>query len=120
MKTIVDLTDGLTIGDKQHTRVELKEYSAGDLMDACDAAEKMVYTEAGPVLVASPTRMDMELLCRQIVKIGEHDGPLSIMEIRKLSGGDLAKLQIAAALLDAGASKASTMRGRPDGSQGPD
>jgi phage FluMu protein gp41 len=64
--------------------------------------------------------MDMELLCRQIVKIGEHPGPLSIAEIRKLSGTDLALLQGAASALDAGASKALAKRGRHDGSQGSD
>ncbi|MBA3027439.1 MAG: hypothetical protein FP814_09810 [Desulfobacterium sp.] len=120
-QTTIDLKDGLIIGDKKHTLAEIKEYTAGDLLDACDAAEKIVYTvDAAPILVSSPTRMDMELLCRQIVRIGEHPGPLSMNEMRKLSGTDLALLQGAAAALDAGASKAIAKRGRHGGSQGSD
>lgn len=117
MNTTVSLNKGLTIGDVTHTVAELKEYTAGDLIDACNAAEKVVYTEAGPVLIASPIVMDMELLCRQIVRVGSHEGPLTMGELRRLSASDLTKLQIAAKSLDAGAVNMAAIRGRNDGSQ---
>lgn len=113
------LLDGLTIGEKKHTAAELREYTAGDLIDAVDAGEKLVPMPDGPALVVSPSRVDLELLCRQIVRIGEHKGPLSLSELRRLSGRDLAALQSVAKQLDAGASiSASAQRGRVDGSEG--
>jgi len=118
--TIIQLKDGLTIGDENHTEAEIREYTAGDLIDACSAAEKVVYTENGPIMVASPTMMDMGLLARQIVRIGEHKGPLTMNELRKLSGRDIALLQAASSIMDAGAAKTAAQRGRSDGSQGTD
>lgn len=116
----VTLINGLTIGDKTHTEAELREFTAGDMIDACDAAEKVVPSENGPILVASPSRVDMELLCRQIVRIGDHKGPLSLAELRRLSGTDLAALQAAAACLESGAAAAAQQRGRLAGSQATD
>ena len=121
MATITrELQDGLTIGDKKHTRAEIREYTAGDLIDASSAAERVVYTDAGPVFVTSPTLMDMELMTRQVVRIGEHKGPLSIAELRKLSGRDLMTLQMMVKALDSGAANEVASRGRSDGSQGAD
>lgn len=119
MATIdIELKDGLQIGEVIHKTALLREYTAGDLIDACSAAEKVVYTDQGPVIVASPTRTDMELLCRQIVSIGDYQGPLSMTALRHLSGRDLAELQKAAKALDAGANDAIQKRGRDNGSQG--
>lgn len=118
--TTINLRDGLTIGDITHKKAELCEYSAGDLIDACKAAEKVIPTERGPVIAASPIRTDMELLCRQVVRIGDHQGPLSMAELRKLSGNDLALLQYAASNLESGAAQAAELRGRISGSQGAD
>ncbi len=118
--TTIMLADGLTVGDVAHKLVELKEYTAGDLIDACAAAEKVVYTEQGPALVASPTVTDMELLRRQIVRIGDHKGPLSMAELRRLSGRDLDALRNASGALDHGAALAAANRGRLAGSQGTD
>ncbi|BBO75194.1 hypothetical protein DSCW_26110 [Desulfosarcina widdelii] len=118
MATIsVPLKDGLKIGNAVHKDAELREYTAGDMIDACAAAEKVVATPAGPALVASPTMTDMELLCRQIVRIGDHKGPLALAEMRNLSGRDLAALQGAAEALDSGADQAADQRGRVAGSQ---
>ena len=114
------MDDGLTIGKKPHKDAELKDYSAGDVIDACVAAEKVVHTDTGPVLVASPTLMDMELLCRQVVRIGDHDGPLSMVELGRLTGRDLTALQTAAKSLDLGAAAVAQQRGRNPGSQGSD
>lgn len=116
----ITLPDGLTIGEQTFTEAEIREYSAGDMLDACDAAERVVPGPAGPVLAASPSRTDAELLCRQVVRIGEHQGPLTIGELRRLSGRDLAALQAAAASLDAGAARAADERGRMAGSQDAD
>jgi phage FluMu protein gp41 len=116
-RNTITLIDGITIGDTVHTEAELREYTAGDIIDACDAAEKLVPGENGPMLVASPSRVDAELLCRQIVRLGSHKGPLTLAELRRLSGRDLALLQGAASALDSGGMQAAQQRGRSSGSQ---
>ena len=99
--TTVTLTHGLRVGDGVLREAELRELTAGDILDAQDAAEKLVQGAGGPQLVASPTRLGVELLRRQIARIGDVAGPISLGEIRKLHPDDLELLQRAAAQLDA-------------------
>jgi phage FluMu protein gp41 len=97
MTTIeIQLQDGLAIGGSIQKLIELCQPSAGDLMDARRAAEKLVYTEHGPMLLVSPNLADMEVLCRQILRADGHEGPLSMNDLRSLSGRDLARLLCAA------------------------
>lgn len=113
---VIDLDDGLTIGGETYKTAEIREYTAGDVIDAALASEKVVQGDDGPVLVSSPTLMDMALLGRQIVRIGEYKGPMDIRDLRKLSGADLAALQRGARDLDVGAARAASARGRLSGS----
>ena len=103
--TVVTLIHGLRVGESVLREAELRELTAGDILDAQDSAEKLVQTAAGPQLVASPARVGVELLRRQIVRIGaDRDavaGPISLGEIRKLHPDDLELLQRTAAQLDA-------------------
>ena len=101
--TMVTLIHGLRVGESVLREAELRELTAGDILDAQDSAEKLVQTAAGPQLVASPARVGVELLRRQIVRIGDVAGPVSLGEIRKLHPDDLELLQRAAAQLDAAA-----------------
>ncbi|MDF9346378.1 phage tail assembly protein [Escherichia coli] len=68
--------------------VTLRELTAGDLIDAQAAAEKLVMSKEGPILVSSPSRMGLEMLRRQIASVGCIKGPLSMALIRKLSADD--------------------------------
>jgi phage FluMu protein gp41 len=98
---IVTLIDGLKIGETVHRQAVLRDPKAGELIDAMDASEKPVtLPKGGIVLVLSETRMGLEVLRRQIVRIGDHKGPLDMAELRALSGADLSLLQAAASELD--------------------
>ncbi|WP_413207971.1 phage tail assembly protein [Rhodospirillum sp. A1_3_36] len=113
----VTLTDGLTVGDVTHTEVELRKLSAGDILDATEAAERAVATPAGWVLLVSDARAGVEILRRQIARIGDHKGPLSLAEFRKLSEADLGIIRNAATHLDAAQVDAEALaaRGRSEG-----
>lgn len=115
-KTI--LVDGLKIGDVVHKKAELRNYTAAEMIEACEAAEKVVETAYGPTLVASPTLVDAELLCRQIVRIGDHSGPLTMKELGKLSGVDLALLREEVKKLHTATLADAIKRGRDPGRQG--
>lgn len=111
------LIDGLPFGtgdemELQHD-VTLRELTAGDMIDAQVAAEKVVMTREGPVLVSSPALMGLEILRRQIAKVGSINGPLSLAMIKKLSQQDFHRLSIATEVRDiAMAASLSNDRGR--------
>ncbi|WP_336844461.1 phage tail assembly protein, partial [Providencia rettgeri] len=69
--------------------VELRELTAGDLIDAEAASERVVMTNKGSALVSSPSRMGYELLRRAIVRIGKINGPLPFEMLKKLHQDDL-------------------------------
>ena len=114
MRTIeVELTQGLTIGDVRHTAAVVREITTGDMLEASEESEKLVYTKNGAELMASPTKIGVHLLRRQIVKIGDHAGPLTLQEIKKLSSHDFNCLQARAQELENAALEVAT-RGRSD------
>ncbi len=116
-----DLTDGIPTGkgDKKrsHRHVVLREPTAGDIIDAQEESEKLVYKAVGeriePALVTSPSSMGINVLRRQIVEIGDIKGPLDIDLLKKLSESDLSLIQQKAAELDAGGME-FVDRGRDD------
>lgn len=120
----VTLIHGLAIGDETHKAVVLREATAGDLIDAQEEAERLVFAPNGrgepePVLIASPSRVGVEVLRRQIVSIGDLSGPLELKLLRRLDPEDLSLLLARAEQLD-GAAVAQTRegmaeRGRDDG-----
>jgi len=67
----ITLERGWKIGDTTHNEVELREPHAGDIIAASEAAERVVHTAGGPVLVQSPARAEVEILKRQIVRVGD-------------------------------------------------
>ncbi|WP_336845052.1 phage tail assembly protein, partial [Providencia rettgeri] len=69
--------------------VELRELTAGDLIDAEAASERVVMTNKGSALVSSPSRMGYELIRRAIVRIGKINGPLPFEMLKKLHQDDL-------------------------------
>lgn len=110
----VTLDKGLTIGDSVHLEAELREPTAGDVLDAAQESEKLLPTPEGYRLVPSPTLTGINMLRRQIVRIGDHPGPLTLAEVRKLSPGDLQRLQTVAEQLEGAALEALEDRGRMD------
>lgn len=111
----VTLNKGLRVGEEVHVEAEIREASAGDLIDATEESEKLVATpDGGFQLLASPTLVGLNCLRRQIVRVGEHPGPLTLGELRKLSAHDLSLLQEKAQLLETASLKEVADRGRGD------
>jgi len=115
----VSLEDGIKVGDDTLKDAVLRELTGADLIDGQAEAERLVQTPAGPALVASPAAMGVALLRRQVVRIGNLQGPLEVADLRKLSARDLNTLQEKAEALDAANAKALAdevaTRGRDDG-----
>ena len=112
----VTLKKGLRVKDAVHTEAEIRESTAGDFIEATEESERLCQTPDGNyVLVASPTLVGINILRRQIVRIGEYEGPLTLGELKKLSGGDLSLLQDKATQLEGAAvAEKVTDRGRGD------
>ena len=116
-ETKVQLKTGIPSTDQAgnttyHTEAVLGELNTGDLFDAQEDSERPVNTPAGWQLVGSPARLGVELLRRQVRKVGDIPGPLSPAMLRKLTTEDLAILQTASNKLDAAVAKAMEARGR--------
>lgn len=112
LKTVKDGVETL------HRDAELRESTVADLLDATAEAERAVATPEGYRLIASPTLVSVGLLRRQIVKIGELPGPLSLGQVRLLHAVDLDALQVAAGDLDAAVAREVADRGRDPGTPG--
>ena len=115
----VELDKGLVVGEKTHTTAVLRELTAGDIFDAQADAERIIQTPEGPQLVASPSAVGVHTLRRQIVRIGEVEGPFSMGEMRKLAPIDLERLQsesieLEQAVMASIASREVAQRGRAD------
>jgi len=109
----VMLKKGLTVGDAVHTEAEIREATVGDFIEATEDSERLCLTPEGSyILVASPTLVGLNTLRRQIVRIGEHEGPLTPGELKKLSTVDLNLLQEAADRLGTAALAEVADRGR--------
>lgn len=117
------LEHGLKVGKDLLRDVVLREVTAGDIIEAQEEAEKLVYAVENnklvPTLVASPTLVGIHVLRRQIVSIGDLGGPISLDLIKQLHPTDLDLLQKKADELDGAAegeaaSREVTQRGRDD------
>ncbi|OPY15609.1 MAG: Mu-like prophage FluMu protein gp41 [Syntrophus sp. PtaB.Bin001] len=97
----VMLKKGLKVGEVVHREAEIREATGGDFIDATEESERLCQTpEGGYILVASPTLVGLNTLRRQIVRIGEHEGPLTLAELKMLSGRDIRLLQETAEKLE--------------------
>jgi len=123
-RVTITLIHGLAIGEDTHKEVVLREPTAGDILDAQEASERlmMVPTPEGgaePMLISSPSRSSVEVLRRQIVSIGDISGPLDEKLLRKLDPEDLDMLLAVTGNFDAGGSnqvqKEVVRRGRDEG-----
>ena len=111
------LLDGLNYGTgsdavKQFD-VTFRELTAGDLIEAQVAAEKVVNTPQGPQLVTSPTLVGVEVLRRSIATVGCINGPLPQSMLKGLSQRDFDRLSAAIEVKDlATAAGMAAERGR--------
>lgn len=111
----ITLPDGLKIGDSTFTEAVLRDPTVGDMLEATQAAERLHLTPDGWQLITSPSLLGALILGRQVVRIGDHPGPLLLPEIKKLSARDFSLLQDAAQTLEGTATQsaeAATARGR--------
>lgn len=118
-----ELIDGYQPVETVHKECVIRSATAGDVIDAVEAAEKPIVTAEGVVLVVSDHRMGLEMARRQIVRIGGVDGPLSVAQMRELTATDFDLIQEHLVKLDGPAKDASKTlgeRGRPSGSGGSD
>ncbi|PIW30925.1 MAG: hypothetical protein COW30_01005 [Rhodospirillales bacterium CG15_BIG_FIL_POST_REV_8_21_14_020_66_15] len=88
------LARGFRIGDAVYTTVVLKEATAGDVLDAEIAAERVYATAAGPVVHSSPAVAAFELLARQVDRLigeggEEFEGAVTAKMLRALPRLDL-------------------------------
>ena len=105
-KVEFNLKDGVTIGGQLEKHVVLRELTAGDIIDAGEESEKVVYSPLGkPTMVQSSVLMGAQIMCRQIAKLGTLEGPLDLDFLRKLSEADFSLLQLKCAELDSVAEK---------------
>ncbi|MBA1446928.1 MAG: phage tail assembly protein [Chromatiales bacterium] len=120
----ITLKHGLKIGEDCLKEVVIREATAGDIIEAQVESEQLVYalTDKGrtePTLVTSPALMGINVLRRQIIKIGDVGGPFQLADIKSLHPEDLALLNAKAEELDGvitaeDASREVTQRGRSD------
>lgn len=108
----VPLVDGLTSGDQTFIEAILKAPDAGDIIDASLESEKPVQTPQGWQLLVSPVLLEQHVLRRQVLSIGDFQGPLTMAELKKLSQADLQLLQAAAGELDQQLAAGIIARGR--------
>ncbi|HDS8578261.1 TPA: phage tail assembly protein [Klebsiella variicola] len=98
------LLDGLPFGTGEELEMQyditFRELTAGDIIDAQLASERVVETRQGPQLVSSPAQMGLEMLRRQIAKVGVINGPLSLLLLKKLSQRDFHRVSLATDLRD--------------------
>jgi len=97
MTKTVPLNKPITIGGEECRELILREVGGGDVIEAQEESEKLVMTPDGPALVASPTLVGLNVLRRQVVKVGEKvDGPVDIATLKRLHPLDLNAVQEAA------------------------
>lgn len=110
------LKDGLKLeGKGNQVAAILRDATAGELIAARKASERIIETENGGIhLVVSPSEMTRAMLCLQVVRIGEIPGPLSVDLFNKLSALDVSILDDAVQKLDRAALKEVERRGRSD------
>ena len=113
-----ELIDGLKPVNDLHRTCTIRTATAGDVIDAQTAAERVVHTADGPLLLVSDSTMGWEMTKRQVVSIGGIQGPLDDEHMRALSGRDLNLIGAKIESLDNAAWKAAqeqTKRGRDEG-----
>lgn len=123
MSTVsVTLIHGVKVGDDWLKQVTLREATAGDVIEAQEESEKLVTVldkDGNPehAFVPSPTMVGVHVLRRQIKKLGDISGPLTLDMVKKLNPEDLNLIQSKINKMESAAAKAVeaiNTRGRSD------
>jgi len=118
----VPLIKGFKLGESVLKSAYLRDFSTADLIECAEQAEKLELTEDGPVYVGSDVLMANLMLARQIVRVDDHKGPFTLVELKKFDPVDYALLQEKAEQMESAmfkpASRAVTQRGRTEGGDG--
>lgn len=92
----VTLKHGLKVGPETLLDVELREPMAGDIIEAQEESEKLVVLQGKegpePRLVPSPSLVGVNVLRRQVVRIGNVQGPIDLIMLKRLHPEDLGLL----------------------------
>ena len=94
-QTTIQLKHGYVTGkgtadETRHTEVTLRELDSRDVVESQLAAERVVIGDNGKaVAYCSEVLMGLELLRRQILKVGEIPGPLSQKQLYSFHPEDL-------------------------------
>ncbi len=124
-----DLRHGLTLGEdadaKTRKHVKLRAATAGDVIEAQEESEKLVYAAdaAGnimPTLVTSPSLTGIHVLRRQIARLDDLHGPLDLALLKKLHIEDFDLIQAKAQELDAAGNQAARTASREVAQRGRD
>ena len=95
---VFEIKHGLTVGKgsdaETHYEVELRELTSADVIDAQIASERVVVIDKKAHAYTSDVLMGLELLRRQIKRIGEIPGPLDMKLLRKLHPDDMNLMQV--------------------------
>jgi phage FluMu protein gp41 len=112
----VTLHKGLKVGEKVHNVVTLRELNAGDVLKAMEESERVVLVPTAnglePSLLMSNSMMGVNTLRRQIVSIGEIQGPIEREQLDLLSDRDLDILNSGVSDMEKAIVKALSERGR--------
>jgi phage FluMu protein gp41 len=127
-EVVVKLQHDFKYGGTEYRQITLTEVTTANIIEAHEESEKLVQVldkngEQAHEFVVSPTLVGINILRRQITKLGEVIVQLSVNDIKRLHPDDLDALQAAANKMDAAAVKAmedAAERGRPDASDGDD
>lgn len=114
--TKIELKHGVTLGEKKHMTVSIRELTPGDLIDAGLQSERIVDTEDGPAFAVSPTLMGLNTLARQLDKIGDVDAVFTVDDLKRFHREDFDYLQLVAEQIDQAVFKAILERGKSDAS----
>ena len=87
-KVSFTLPNGLETGSEVHKEVEIRDITAGDIIEANEQSREVFLTPQGPVLMCPADKVVRNMLCRIITKLGKLDMPLSPKEFNKLSAAD--------------------------------
>ena len=79
------LPDGLKIGSEVHKEVEIRDITAGDIIEANERSREVFLTPEGPMLMCPTDKIVRSMLCLIITKLGSLKMPLSPPEFNKLS-----------------------------------
>lgn len=92
----IPLKHGLKIGEELAMDAVVRDATAGDIIDAGLESERLFPLGDDVIVQQSPSLVGINLLRRQIERLGTYDGVVTVDMLRKLHPDDWEALQAAA------------------------